>query len=180
MNREKQRLKAVLKDKSILMGDFTLSSGKKSKYYIDARLTSLDAEGLFLIGKIFLNEIMDHPEIKGVGGPTMGADPIVGSIIAQSHVIGKNLYGFLVRKEEKKHGTTKLIEGNLKKGDKVVIVEDVITTGGSVIKAIDAVRKAGAFVNGVLAIVDREEGAEENFKKLGINYRPLFRISELL
>ena len=180
MNREKQRLKAVLKEKSILMGDFTLSSGKKSKYYIDARLTSLDAEGLFLAGKIFLNEILDHPEIKGVGGPTMGADPIVGSIITQSHVVGRNLYGFLVRKEEKKHGTAKLIEGNLKQGDKVIVVEDVITTGGSVIKAVDAVRKAGANVNRVLAMVDREEGAEENFKKLGIDYAPIFSISELL
>ena len=180
MNKEKQRLKSVLKDKSILKGDFILASGKKSTYYIDARLTSLDAEGLLLIGKIFLNEIIKDPEISGVGGPTMGADPIVGSIITQSHIIGKNLNGFLVRKEEKKHGTGKLIEGMLSEGDKVVIVEDVVTTGGSVIKAINAVRNIGAIVKKVIVIVDREEGVVEQFKELGIEYKPVFRISELL
>ena len=180
MIKEKQRLKEILKEKSILRGEFTLASGKKSNYYIDARLTSLDAEGLFLIGKIFLNELMKNPEIRGVGGPTIGADPIVGSIIAQSHVIGKNLKGFLVRKEEKKHGTGKLIEGDLKEGDNVVIVEDVITTGGSVIKAIDAVRGIGAVDKKVIVIVDRESGGEKKFEELGIEYTPLFRINELL
>ena len=133
-----------------------------------------------MIGKIFLNELITDPEIIGVGGPTIGADPIVGSIITQSHVIGKNLKGFLVRKEEKKHGTGKLIEGNLTEGDRVVIVEDVVTTGGSVIKAINAVRNLGAVVKKVIVIVDREEGVEQQFKKMGIEYRPVFRISELI
>ncbi len=110
----------------------------------------------------------------------MGADPIVGSLIAQSHVIGKGLNGFLVRKQEKKHGTAKLIEGNLNKGDRVIVVEDVVTTAGSVIKAIKAVQELGAIVEAVFVIVDREEGGEEEFRELGIEYKPIFRISELL
>ncbi len=180
MDTEKQRLKEILQEKSIMRGDFTLASGKKSDYYIDARLTTLDAEGVYLVGKIFLSEIIGNSEIVGVGGPTMGADPIVGSVIAQSHVIGKKLNGFLVRKEEKKHGTAKLIEGNLRKGDKVVVVEDVVTTAGSVIKAINAVQELGAIVEAVFVIVDREEGGAEKFQEMGIEFRPIFRISELL
>ncbi len=180
MDKEKQRLKEILRDKSILRGKFTLASGKQSDYYIDARLTTLDAEGVFLIGKIFLSEIIDDGEIVGVGGPTMGADPIVGSILAQSSVIGKPLKGFLVRKEEKQHGTGKLVEGNLEKGDKVIVVEDVVTTGDSVIKALNAIQDLGAEVQMVLVIVDREEGGVEKFKEAGVEYRPIFRISELL
>ncbi len=180
MKKEKQRLKRILKDNSILKGEFILASGKKSNYYIDARLTSLNAEGLFLIGKIFLDELLKDSEVTAVGGPTMGADPIVGSIITQSHIIGKKLNGFLVRKEEKKHGTGKSIEGNLKRGDKVVIVEDVMTTGRCVIKSIDAVLDMGAIVKKIIVIVDREEGGEQRFKELGIEYTPIFRINELL
>ena len=168
MDKEKQRLKEILRDKSILRGKFTLASGKQSDYYIDARLTTLDAEGAFLIGKIFLSEIIDDGEIVGVGGPTMGADPIVGSILAQSSVIGKPLKGFLVRKEEKQHGTGKLVEGNLEKGDKVIVVEDVVTTGDSVIKALNAIQDLGAEVQMVLVIVDREEGGVEKFKEAGV------------
>ncbi|NIP37810.1 MAG: orotate phosphoribosyltransferase [Candidatus Dadabacteria bacterium] len=180
MDTEKQRLKEILQEKSIMRGEFTLASGKKSDYYIDCRLTSLDAEGAYLVGKIILSEIIKNSEIVGIGGPTMGADPIVGSVIAQSHVIGKKLNGFLVRKEEKKHGTAKLIEGNLNKGDKVVVVEDVVTTAGSVIKAIKVVQEFGAVVETVYVIVDREEGGEEKFQELGITYNPIFKIHELL
>ncbi len=180
MDTEKQRLKEILQEKSIMRGDFTLASGKKSDYYIDARLTTLDAEGVYLVGKIILSELIKNAEIVGVGGPTMGADPIVGSVIAQSHVIGRGLKGFLVRKEEKKHGTGKLIEGNINKGDKVVVVEDVVTTAGSVIKAIKAVQELGAIVEAVYVIVDREAGGEEKFDELGIEYKPIFKISDLL
>lgn len=180
MDAEKQRLKEILQQKSIMRGNFTLASGKKSDYYIDARLTSLDAEGVYLVGKIILSDLIGNPEITGVGGPTMGADPIVGSVIAQSHVIGKNLNGFLVRKQEKKHGMGKLIEGNLNEGDRVVVIEDVVTTAGSVIKAIKAVQEQGAIVDTVYVIVDREEGGAEKFAELGIAYKPIFQISELL
>ena len=177
---DRARLKEILKERSILRGEFTLSSGKKSDYYIDARLTTLDPEGVYLIGKIFLEEIRKHSEINIVGGPTMGADPIVGALMALSHESRYPLPGFLVRKQEKGHGTGKLIEGNLKPGDIAAVVEDVVTTGGSVIKAIEAVREAGAQVKKALVIVDREEGGLEKFNEIGVPLYSIFKISELL
>ncbi len=177
---DRERLKEILKERSILRGDFTLASGKKSDYYIDARLTTLDAEGVNLIGKILLEEIKKDSSITAVGGPTMGADPIVGSVLALSHEGNYPLPGFLVRKQEKGHGTGKLIEGNLKSGDVVAMFEDVVTTGGSVIKAINAVRDAGAEVGKLFVIVDREEGAKAKFEEMGVKFYSIFRISDLL
>jgi len=177
---DRERLKTILQEKSILRGDFTLASGKKSDYYIDARLTTLDAEGVYLIGRILLDEIKKDSSITAVGGPTMGADPIVGSILTVSHEDGYQVAGFLVRKQEKGHGTGKLIEGNLKPGDRVAMVEDVVTTGGSVIKAINAVRDAGAEVSKLLVIVDREEGGRSKFEEMGVEFFAIFKISELL
>ena len=177
---KKQRLAEILKNKSILRGSFTLASGKESDYYIDGRLTTLDSAGLKLIGEIFLDEIQTDPEIATVGGPTMGADPIVGSVLTQAGDREIAMDGFLVRKEAKDHGTGKLIEGNLKEGAKVAVVEDVVTTGGSVLKAIYALEKAGAVISKVLVIVDREEGAEGKFKELGYEYFSIFKISDLL
>ena len=176
----KDRLREILQQKSILRGDFTLASGKKSDYYIDARLTTLDAEGVNVIGKLILDEIHKDTSIVAVGGPTMGADPIVGSVLTQAGNREIAMDGFLVRKEAKDHGTGKLIEGNLKEGAKVAVVEDVVTTGGSVLKAIYALEKAGAVISKVLVIVDREEGAEGKFKELGYEYFSIFKISDLL
>ena len=177
---DRERLKEILKEKSILRGDFTLASGKKSDYYIDARLTTLDPEGVSLIGKLFLEEIRKDSDINTVGGPTMGADPIVGSLMVLSHEGGYPLPGFLVRKQEKGHGTAKLIEGNLNPGDIAAVVEDVVTTAGSVVKAIHAVREAGAEVRKALVIVDREEGGQEKFDEIGVPFYSIFKISELL
>jgi orotate phosphoribosyltransferase len=176
----RERLKLILKENSILRGKFRLSSGKESDYYIDARLTTLHPEGVYLVGKIFLEIIRKDSQIQAVGGPTMGADPIVGSIISQSHQDGYPVRGFLVRKEGKQHGTGKLIEGNLKPGDKVAIVEDVATTGGSILKAIEAVRSSGASVKKILVIVDRDEGARKVFEDMGYEFFSIFRIGELL
>lgn len=144
MNKSRDRLKLILKSKSILLGDFTLASGKQSSYYIDARLTTLDPEGAALISEIFLGEIASLGGVTAVGGPTMGADPIVGAVICRSWEQEPPLRGFIVRKKEKEHGTGNMIEGGLNEGDSVVIVEDVITTGGSVLRAIDLVESAGA------------------------------------
>ena len=177
---KKKRLGEILKEKSILRGNFKLASGKESDYYIDGRLTALDSEGLNLIAEIFLEEILKDPEIKIVGGPTMGADPIVGAVLTKAGIQGLGFGGFLVRKEPKDHGTGKLVEGNLKEGDSVAVVEDVITTGGSVLKAIYAIEKEGAKISKVLVIVDREEGAEMKFSELGYEYFSIFKISELL
>jgi len=157
-----------------------LSSGKESNYYIDARMTTLDPEGVYLIGKILLNSIREIPDIQAVGGPSIGADPIVGSLISQSHQTGHPLRGFIVRKEEKSHGTQKLIEGNLIKGDNVAIVEDVATTGDSIVRAIKAVEDAGASVKKVLVIVDRDEGAKNKIEEMGYDSFSIFSIEELL
>ncbi|MER3447889.1 MAG: orotate phosphoribosyltransferase [Candidatus Dadabacteria bacterium] len=180
MSQDRERLKQILKENSILIGKFKLSSGKESNYYIDARLTTLNSEGVYLVGKIFLDEILSDPEIIAVGGPTIGADPIVGAILTLSHQGGYPIRGFLVRKEEKQHGTGKLIEGNLMSGDKVAIVEDVATTGGSILKTIDAVENAGATVEKVLVIVDREEGAGKVLEDIGYEFFSIFKIGELI
>jgi len=178
--KNRERLKEILIRNSILRGKFTLASGKESDYYIDARLTTLDPEGVSLVAGIFLEEILKDPGINAVGGPTMGADPIVGAIIAESYRTGRPLRGFLVRKKEKDHGTGKLIEGGLRPGDVAAVVEDVVTTGGSVVTAIDAVKSIGAEVRKALVIVDREEGGDEVFRKMGIELYSIFKISELL
>ncbi len=177
---KRDRLKRILLEKSILRGKFTLASGKESDYYIDARLTTLHPEGISIIADIFLGEIKMDPLIVTVGGPTMGADPIVGSLLLASQMENRPLMGFLVRKQEKGHGTGKLIEGNLKPGDNAAVVEDVVTSGGSVISAIDAVRNAGARVRKVLVVVDREEGASRKFVEMGVDFYSIFTISELL
>lgn len=179
-NSSRERLKEILVTNSILRGKFTLASGKESDYYIDARLTTLDPEGLSLVAGIFLEEILKDPGINAIGGPTMGADPIVGALIAESHRTGKPLRGFLVRKKEKEHGTGKIVEGGLKPGDVTAVVEDVVTTGGSVVTAIEAVKSIGAEVKKALVIVDREEGGDEAFRKMGIELYSIFKISELL
>lgn len=176
----RERLGEILRQNSILRGKFTLASGKESDYYIDARLTTLHPEGVYLIGELLLEEIKKDPKVNAVGGPTMGADPIVGSLLYASHRNDYPLRGFLVRKGEKDHGTGKLIEGNLKSGDRAVVVEDVVTTGGSVLKAVGAVRDIGAEVSRIMVIVDRQEGAEKRFSDIGIDFYSIFKISELL
>lgn len=163
----------------MLRGRFKLASGRESNYYIDARLTTLDAEGVRLIAEIFLEKIAACPEIKAVGGPTLGADPIVGALISLSFDRGHPLRGFLVRKEEKAHGTGRLIEGSLLPGDTCAIVEDVATTGGSIVRAIEAARNQGAHVKKVLVVVDREEGAEGRIRDEGCEFYSIFKVTEL-
>ena len=180
MNRNSERLKLILKSKSILLGDFTLASGKRSSYYIDARLTTLDPEGAELISKIFLGEIASRENITAVGGPATGANPMVGAIIQRSHDQGMPLRGFIVKKQEKEHRDEKMIEGRLIRGDRVIIVEDMITTGGSVLRAVDLAEAAGAEVCGVFCIVDRGEETEKTFLARGCDFFSIFKISELL
>ena len=151
---------------SFRVGDFTLSSGKKSDYYVDARLTTLDPQGGSAIAKLFLIEAKALAA-TAVGGLTLGADPIIGAMVGLGVDEGYPIKGFIVRKEAKGHGTGKLIEGNLDKSDKVIIVEDVVTTGGSALKAINAVKEFGAKVVAVLAVVDREEGGLGTGKECG-------------
>jgi orotate phosphoribosyltransferase len=150
----RQKLLGVLAGKSFRLGDFTLSSGGKSDYYIDCRTTTLDARGSRLTGEVFLEEIRKQGwKPQAIGGLTMGADPIVVAV----SVVSSELNGFLVRKAEKAHGTGQRIEGFREKGTRVVIVDDVCTTGASTIQAIEAAREFGFEIVGVMCLVEREE-----------------------
>ena len=178
----KNRLKQVLLEKSIQRGDFVLTSGKRSNYYLDARLTTLDAEGALCTGMSVLELLKSlKPYPKAIGGLTMGADPIVAVVAALSaQQGGPPVAGFLVRKEPKKHGTQQYIEGwKGEPGDPVVIVDDVCTTGGSTIKAIEQARAAGYSVVAAVCLVDREEGGREAIEKL-CPFHALFTARELL
>ena len=158
-------LLTILATKSFRLGDFTLASGKKSDYYIDCRTTTLDAEGGRLTGLVLAALIRESvPQAEAVGGLTMGADPVVSNTASASawwrleHSDASLVQGFLVRKAEKTHGTGRLMEGFLRPGASVVVVDDVCTTGGSTITAIEAVRAAGMKVAAVICLVDREQG----------------------
>jgi orotate phosphoribosyltransferase len=168
-----EELKKLLKDTgAVKTGDFTLSSGKKSNIYIDCRKITLHPKGAKLIAKIILEKIKGL-KVDAIGGLTLGADPITGAVVALSDVPG-----FIVRKKEKEHGTKQKIEGLLEPGWKVVIVEDVSTTGASALQAIEAVEAVGAKVVKVISVVDREEGAVQALKSY--SFDPIFKKSDLV
>ncbi len=177
----------LLRKKSVFHGDFTLSSGAKSKYYIDCRLTTLDAHGAWLIGQLMHALVREAEKerkirIDSVGGLTMGADPVALATGMMSSWAGDTepLRIFCVRKAPKAHGQTKLIEGNFKSGDNVVVLEDVVTSGNSAITAINAVTQEGGKVAFVAALVDRHEGGGERIGAMGYPLLSLFQKDELL
>jgi orotate phosphoribosyltransferase len=175
-------LHTLLAVRSTRRGHFTLASGRISTLYIDARLTTMSPEGLALIGPLGLH-VLRHADwyVDAVGGLTLGADPISCAISYASALEGRALVrAFTVRKEPKAHGTGQLIEGPFRSGDRVVVVEDVITTGGSALRAVEAVRTAGGEVMGVLALVDREEGGREVLESAGLEVRSLAQVSEII
>jgi orotate phosphoribosyltransferase len=154
----RQELLALLAQKSFRLGEFKLSSGGTSDYYIDCRTTTLSAEGARLTGEVFLDEIERRGwNAQAIGGLTMGADPIVVAVSVISAQKGRPVEGFLVRKSEKQHGTGQRIEGFRDKSARVVIVDDVCTTGGSTVQAIEAAREFGFTVVGAMCLVEREE-----------------------
>jgi len=174
-------LVTMLGDRSARRGHFTLASGRQSTLYIDARLTTMTPDGLALIGVLALKVLRESAwSICAVGGLTLGADPISFSIAYASATTSDPLRAFTVRKEPKTHGTRKLIEGPFRAGDHVAIIEDVITTGGSALRAVEAVREADGIVSGVLALVDREEGGREAIEMSGVPVLSLVRASEIL
>ena len=179
----KKRLKEIIKKKSLQFGNFTLASGAKSKYYFDLRKSTLDPEGSYLIGRLIYS-LLRKKGIMAVGGLTMGADPISTSVAIISHLNGDPIPAFLVRKEKKKHGTQKLIEGNPVVDKVVAIVDDVVTKGDSVIRAIEAAVESGAKVKMVITLVDRMQDGrkklEEVAKKLSQDYKyePIFTIED--
>lgn len=161
-------LVALLKERSVRRGSFTLASGRQSSFYVDARCTTMSAAGLALVGELGLQAIRAAGwPADLVGGLTMGADPVAYAIARASRDAPPAVDAFSVRKEAKQHGAARRIEGCFRAGAPVVVVEDVITTGGSAITAVDAVREAGGLVSGVLAVVDREEGGRAAIERHG-------------
>lgn len=183
----REQLKALLLEKSVRTGEFTLASGKTSDLYIDCRVTTMDPRGALLVGVVGWEALAGSLDEKGVtpqaiGGMTLGADPValaVGMAAAQA-APERGLQVFTVRKEPKGHGRGKRIEGNFSEGDTVVVVDDVITTGGSTLKAIDAIEAEGGRVALALVLVDREEGGREAIEARGIPVLPLFTRRSLL
>ncbi len=173
----KEELLKLIKEKALVRGERTLASGKKVDFYIDGKQVTLDARGLLVTGKLILSLLQGH-QVDAIGGPTIGADPIAAAVALLSSQTGHPLKAFIVRKEAKKHGMQKMIEGPLlQEGDRVVMVEDVITTGGSVLNAIQEVEKVKARVVKVICLVDRNEGAAETLSRY--NYSPIFTLGDL-
>lgn len=176
-----EQLVELLATRSARIGEFTLASGARSNLYIDARMTAMSPDGLALIGPLALSELrLAGWKADSVGGLTLGADPISYAIAYASALAGTPLRAFTVRKEAKAHGTGKLIEGPFLPSDGVVVIEDVITTGGSALKAIHAIESAGAAIIGVLSLVDREEGGKERIETEGYSVRSLTMASEIV
>ena len=178
---KRERLLHLLKEKSFRYSPdklFKLASGRESPYYVDCRPVTHGAEGLALIGEIFFDLIKDL-DVQGIGGLTMGADPLAHAAALISFQKGKPVNAFSVRKFSKEHGAGGLIVGDVHPGDRVVIVEDVVTTGGSTIKAIQAAREFGLQVIKVIIMVDREEGGGETVAALVPRVEAVFKISQL-
>lgn len=181
ISRDAEALKRLLIERSVKKGNFILASGKESNVYIDARLTTMSPEGMVTIGPLALAEI-DARNWKpdSVGGLTMGADPVAFAISHTSALLNRPLRAFSVRKEAKSHGTGNRIEGPFRPQDRIVIIEDVITTGKSALQAIEAVEAAGGNIIGVLAVVDRQDGGREAISAKGYEVAALTNIQELL
>lgn len=174
----RSKLLDIIRERAILHGEFTLRSGEISNVYVDLRLVTLDAQASNLIGQILL-DIIQREDIDAVGGPTIGADPIVGATLAVAGQEGTQLAGFLVRSTAKDHGTGKMVEGPLKEGSRVLIVEDTVTTAGAPLKAAKEVERLGCKVARIVPIVDRLASARENVEKAGYLFDPIFTIRDL-
>lgn len=178
INYDRQRLVELIKRDALKFGDFTLASGKKANFYLDCRKLTLDGEGANQIAAGMLEVIAPNPP-KLVGGMAIGADPITGSVITCAWQQGIPLKGFIVRKIAKEHGTGNMVEGPIQQGDSAVILEDVVTTGGSSLLAIERAREAGLVIDRAIAIVDRQQGAAEKFAEVGVELHALLTISDL-
>ena len=178
----RQRLLEILKEKSYEKRDVTLASGRKSDFYVDCKQTTLDAEGAYLTGKLMYEIIAAMNEkVDGVGGLTLGADPIATAVSIASFEAESPIPAFIIRKEPKGHGTGQWLEGtkNLEAGANVVILEDVVTTGGSSLKAVKRAEESGLKVLMILTLVDRCEGGRENIEKEGYKLNALFEKGEI-
>ncbi|HLO26979.1 MAG TPA: orotate phosphoribosyltransferase [Geobacteraceae bacterium] len=179
---ERETLKEIILKLSYEKRLVTLASGRQSDFYFDGKQTTLHATGGLLVGKLFYEAIKDVEGVQGVGGITLGADPIATATSIAACLAGTPMHAFIIRKEPKGHGTGQWLEGrkNLPPGSKVVIVEDVVTTGGSSMKAVRRAEEEGLQVLGIVTLVDREEGGRENIEKEGYWLKTIFTKSELV
>ena len=179
MTDARTRLIEYISNEAVFHGDFTLTSGKKATYYIDLRKVSLDHRVAPLIGQVMVDLIAELPDIDAVGGLTMGADPIAAAVLHQAAALGKSYDAFVVRKEPKDHGRGKQVEGPDLAGKRVVVLEDTSTTGGSPLKAIEALLAVGAEVAAVAVVVDRDTGAQQVIEAAGYPYFAAIHLADL-
>jgi orotate phosphoribosyltransferase len=181
-NNMKKRLTELVLEKAFKYSEepvFKLVSGRMSNYYFNCKTVTLHPEGMYLIGNIIFDLIKDSGA-KGIGGLTLGADPMSNAVAYTSHLKGKPVEAFVVRKTAKAHGTMQWIEGNIRPGDSVVIVDDVITTGKSTIEAIEKSKEVGLKVLFAVALIDRQEGGKENIESLGIEVKSIITREEIM
>jgi orotate phosphoribosyltransferase len=179
ISEKKARLLEIIRERSLRRGKFKLASGMESDYYLDIKPTAFDPEGATLVAQIICDMLEADSAVEAIGGLELGAVPIVAAVCAQSWA-GRPLAGFVVRKERKGHGTDKKIDGNFRPNSTVVLVEDVTTSGGSVMQAVDAVREQGAKVERIITVVDRLQGAAARLKQEGIRLTPIFTTEDVL
>ncbi len=178
MSENETRLLQLLKERSFKRGTFRLASGDVSDYYIDGKMTQVYSEAAHLVGEVLYERTKDLA-IDAIGGLEVGAVPLTTAAVISYHLHGRKMEGFWVRDKAKTHGTQKVVEGNLKPGSRVVILDDVITRGSSSVKAIEGVRQIGCEVVLVVALVDRLQGAEDLFKQHGIeNFQSVFTLRD--
>jgi orotate phosphoribosyltransferase len=175
----RSQLLALLRERAVLHGDFTLSSGRRSSYYLDARVVTLSAQGSHLVAQVFLQTICDT-DVEAVAGLTLGADPIVASIAAVSGRDGRPIDGLIVRATRKEHGAARRIEGPWRPGLHVAVVDDTFTTGASALEAAEAIVDAGGEVRAVYALIDREQGAREAIESAGYAFHAIFTSREVM
>jgi orotate phosphoribosyltransferase len=182
---EDRRLLKLLKSLSYEEGDFLLASGKRSTFYIDCKETTLNPEGMYLVGHLMYQRVLRisdiEANIEAIGGVSIGGDPLVCSTVIASYALRSPIPGFFIRKEPKGHGKNLWIEGakNLRKGMNVLILEDVVTTGGSTLKAIEKTQQAGLIVKGVIALLDRLEGGREAIEAQGLSFTSIFTLDDI-
>ena len=179
MTEARQNLIEHISAEAVFFGDFTLTSGKKATYYVDLRKVSLDHRVAPLIGQVMLDLIAPVPDVSAVGGLTMGADPIAAAVLHQGAARGLAYDAFVVRKEPKDHGRGKQVEGPDLAGKRVIVLEDTSTTGGSPLKAIEALKKVGAEIAAVAVVVDRSTGAREVIESAGYPYFAAISLQDL-
>ena len=175
---DRDALAALIRQKALRFGEFTLASGKKASYYLDCKHVTLDPAGARLVAEGILDLLAQGQLPKAIGGMAIGADPITASVVTMSAVRGTPITGFMIRKESKGHGTDQYVEGPVRPGDEVVIVEDVVTTGGSSLAAIERAEAFGLKVTRVIGIVDRMEGGAQTFAQRGYPFSSLFTIRD--